>query len=125
MHHGKRERMTKLAPAMYEICAREAISQGPRVKNVNGELRSVYGLSRSELSKIFERAGYKKDRIAWLKVIIAFRDTWDEIAPSDTVILNPDERNWSVIFIHLTDTQKKDLQWFAEDNKIPALAVME
>lgn len=113
--------MTKLAPAMYEECRREAFKKGPRVKKVNGELRVVYALSREELAKIFVKAGYRKERVAWLKVIMAFRDVWDELAPKDSIILNPEEQ-WSVIFVQdLSDSQVLDLKFYAEDQHIPSL----
>lgn len=106
---------------MYEECRREAIKKGPTVKIVNGEQRTVYALTRDELAKIFVKAGYRKERVAWLKVIMAFRDVWDEIAPKDSVILNPEEL-WYVIFVHnLSDSEVLDLKLFAEDEHIPSL----
>lgn len=113
--------MTKLAPAMYEECRRAAIKKGPTVYKVNGEQRVVYALSREELAKIFVKAGYRKERVAWLKVIMAFRDVWDEIAPKDSVLLNPEER-WYVVFVQdLSDTEILDLKFYAEDVHIPSL----
>ena len=113
--------MTKLAPAMYELCRREAIKKGPRVMKVNGQPRTVYALNRKELAKIFVKEGYREDRIAWLKIVIAFRDIWEEAAPNNTTILNPNE-SWSVAFIHnLTDSEILDLKYAAEDQSIPSL----
>lgn len=113
--------MTKLAPAMYELCRREAIKKGPRVMKVDGQPRTVYGLRRDELAKIFVKEGFRKDRIAWLKIVIAFRDVWEEVAPKDSTILNPNE-SWSVAFIqNLTDAEILDLKFTAEDQHIPSL----
>lgn len=113
--------MTKLAPAMYELCRREAIKKGPRVMKVDGELRTTYALSREELAKIFVKEGFRKDRIAWLKIIISFKDVWEAVGPNDSTILNPNE-SWSIAFVQdLTDSQILDLKFAAEDNHYPSL----
>lgn len=115
--------MTKLAPAMHSICERKAKEKGPRVKMVNGEYRAVFCLTREELAKEFGKCGYKRERVAWLKVILEFRDIWDEITPKESVLMDPAEKDWFVIFVNLTKSEETELRMFAEDNQIRSLGV--
>ena len=115
--------MTKLAPAMHSICERKAKEIGPRVRMVEGEYRAAFYLTREELAKEFGKCGYKRDRVAWLKVIREFREIFDEIVPKDTILMDPNETGWVVVFTHLTKSEQMELRMFAEDNQILSLGV--
>lgn len=109
---------------MHAICEREAIRLGPRAKPVNGTVQAVYCLTREELHKIFIKNGFRRDGVAWLKMVISFRDTWDEIAPDDKKILNPNDTTWIMVFTHVSEKEYMELQFFAEENSLKSLAVV-
>ena len=114
--------MTKLAPAMFAACEREAKSKGPRSVAINGTMRTAYCLSRGELNNIFRKNGFRRDGVAWLHYVMDFRDVFEAVAPSDAVILIPNER-WFVAFTNVTKSEYLDLQLAAEDFGSPVLAV--
>lgn len=117
--------MTKHVDAMHSECYAEAIRKGPRVVNVNGSDRVAYYLSRAELKKVFTKAGFNtRTGVSWLNKILDFKETWDELAPSEAVILDPRE-DWNMIFIHPNKSEYTALQMHAEDCGIPSLAVAE
>lgn len=113
--------MTKLAPAMYELCKNEAVKKGPRVMRVDGRPRTVYCLDRQELSELFIKNGFSRKGVSWLNMVISFKEAWHAVGPKDSVILNPNE-TWSLAFIEeLTDSQILDLKFTAENNQFPSL----
>ena len=107
---------------MHDLAERKAVSIGPRTVNINGEPKAAFYLSKKELNDLFTRNGFNTNGVAWLKMIIRFKETWDEVAPSPSVILNRDE-DWKVVFIHPNKTDLTSLKMYAEDSSLQMLAV--
>ena len=110
---------------MYSLAYRRAITLGPRILNVNGKERAAYYLTKAELKKLFTLNGFNTERVTWLKYIIAWKETWEEVAPSPARILDPNDDDWSVIFAHPNVTELSELRKFGEASDIQIVAVAE
>lgn len=114
--------MTKGTHVMHSEAERLAVSIGPRISNINGQNKAAYYLTKKELKNLFTKNGFNTNGVAWLKMIISWKETWEEIAPSEGKILNRDE-DWRVYFIHINSNDLTALRMFGEDNGTPILAV--
>ena len=117
--------MTKTIHIMYSLAYRKAIALGPRILDVNGNPRAAYHLTKDELKKLFTLNGFNTERVTWLKYIIAWKETWEEVAPSPARILDPNDDDWSVIFAHPNVTELSELRKFGEASDIQIVAVAE
>lgn len=114
--------MTKGTHVMHSEAERLAVSIGPRISNINGQNKAAYYLTKKELKNLFTKNGFNTNGVAWLKMIVSWKETWEEIAPSEGKILNRDE-DWNVYFIHINVNDLTALKMFAEDQGTPMLAV--
>ena len=116
--------MTKGIHVMHSEAERKAISIGPRTTNINGNPRAAYYLTKKELRDLFTRNGFNTNGVAWLKMIIGWKNTWAELAPTEAKILDKDE-DWKIVFLHPDYADYRTLQMYGEDNNVPILAVSE
>ena len=115
--------MVKTIHTMHALAERAAINKGPRIIEINGVDKAAYYLTKDELAKLFTLNGYNTSRISWLKYILEWKRTWEEIAPNPSRILDPDDDDWSMIFIHVSDFDRGTLYQFSDKNDVAALVV--
>lgn len=108
---------------MHSEAERLAVSIGPRISNVNGRSEAAYFLTKDELRKLFSMNGFNTNGVPWLKMIITFKEVWEEVAPSPTRILDKDDNGWRMYFVHINPSDLLTLKMFGEDNRVPVLAV--
>lgn len=88
--------MTKGIHVMHSEAERKAIGIGPRITSSNNVDSPVAGyyLTKKELRDLFARNGFNTNGVSWLKMIIGWKDIWEELAPSPTRILDKNDNSW-------------------------------
>jgi len=109
---------------MHALAERKAVEMGPRVLSVNGQENLAYYLTKKELSKLFSMNGFNTDGVPWLKQINKFVEVWNEVGPNSARILNKEDNNWRICFVHLNQSDLITLKFFSEDKNIPILAAV-
>lgn len=107
---------------MHTVAERHAVNLGPRISTINGQPRAAYYLDKKELRNLFAKNGFNTNGVAWLKMIVGFKEFWEELAPSQATILDANE-TWRVYFVHPCATDLIALKMFGENNSVPILAV--
>lgn len=111
---------------MHTQAQRMAMDKGPRVMNIRGELKTVYGLTKTEVRKLFNDNGYNVTTGSrWRSIISDWADPelfGDVVTADQTTLLNKKEvGNWCIVFTQLTKDELVNLQFSAEENNHPAL----
>lgn len=114
--------MVKTIHTMHTVAERSAMVKGPRIVDINGEKRAAYYLSKTELRDLFRKHGYNTKGITWLNYIIGWKETWGEVAPAPSCILDPEDE-WNIIFAHPNNFQLSLLRKYGEDNNVMIVAV--
>lgn len=109
--------MVNTTMQMYRIAQAVAIENGPRVIGVDGVRTAVYGLSRSELKKIFSDNLYQVRRKTWLQNIEDWRDRGAIVPKGIADRIKLEEPFW-VIFTEILPPDMLTLMSFAEDNGV-------
>ena len=111
---------------MHYYAQREAIQQGPRAFNVNGEIRLAYGLNKSEVKRLFMKHGYNTTTGSrWRSTLMEWKDPelfGDFITVDGKTLMNKRETtDWSVLFVRLTKSEQISLLLASEKEGILAL----
>lgn len=115
--------MTKGIHKMHSEAERKAVSFGPRISNINGKDKAAYFLTKEELRSLFAMNGFNPNGVAWLNMVINWKEIWEEVGPSASMIKDVDESGWRIYFIHPNKTDLTALKMFGEDKGVPILAV--
>lgn len=118
--------MTLGCKDMHTLAQRMAVNIGPRVMNVRGEFKTVFGLSKAEARKLFNDSGYNVTTGSrWRSVISDWADPelfGDVVTADRTTLLNKNEvGNWCVVFMNLNKDEVLDLQFKAEETNYPTM----
>lgn len=108
---------------MHDEAIRHAIAEyGPRISDINGisnEPRAAYYLTRKELDKLFTKNGFNTNGISWLKMILKWGETWEEVMPSASAVLDRHYESWAVYFRDLSESDLTRLKMFGENHNVP------
>lgn len=117
--------MTKGIHVMHEEAERLAVKIGPRISDLNGNTdtpRAAYYLTKRELRNLFAKNGFNTNGVSWLKMIIGWREVWEEMAPSNARILDKNDNMWNVYFVHINEQDLNYLRIYGESKDTPIFA---
>ena len=117
--------MTKGIHVMHDEAERLAVKIGPRPSDLNGNVdkpRMAYYLTKRELRNLFAKNGFNTNGVSWLKMIIGWREVWEEMAPTNARILDKNDNTWNVYFVHPNESDLTTLRMCGENKDTPIFA---
>ena len=115
---------------MHYIAQRLALQEGPREFNIRGNDRMAYGLTKTELKKLFHTYNYNTTTGSrWRSCIGEWldKDLHGDMCTIDRELIanKREDLKWAIVFLHLDPEDMMKLKKAAEDGDMKSWPTME